>query len=121
LGHEILVVEEDAELCASLACGLAAAGYTVLTSPDRAGALFQFGFHKPDLVVLGHCEPDVLPRVRELTQAPIIALTADDVASRINCLDRGADYVVVRPPSMRELIAKVRASFRRLEKSCRYS
>ena len=117
MGREILVVEEDAELCASLAGCLAAAGYTVLTSPDRTGALFQFGLHKPELVVLGDCEPDVLPRVRELTEAPIIALTADDVASRISSLDRGADYVVVKPPSLGELVAKVRASFRRLEES----
>lgn len=116
MGKEILVVEEDTELCASLARCLTDAGYRVVTSPDRAGALFQFGLHKPDLVVLGDTEPDLLPRVRELTEGPIIALTADDLASRIGTLDQGADFVVVKPPNNRELMAKVRASFRRLEK-----
>ncbi len=121
MGREILVVEEDTELCASVAGCLTAAGYRVVTSPDRAGALFQLGLHKPDLVVLGESEPDLLPRVRELTEGPIIALTHDDLASRISSLDRGADYIVARPPNNRELVAKVRALLRRLEKPCRQS
>jgi len=115
LGKEILVIEENTELCASLARSLTDAGYSVLTSSDRVGALYQLGLHKPDLVVLGDAEPDLLPRLRELTEAPIIALTANDLASRIGSLDRGADFVVVKPPSNRELMAKMRASFRRLE------
>lgn len=83
----------------------------VYTAADSVGGLFQFGLVCPHLVILDTEEWETLDRMRAISSVPIIALTADH--ARAESLHHGADFFVVKPPSLDELEAKVRASLRR--------
>jgi len=74
--------------------------------------LFQLGLRQPHLVILDVNGWETLQRIRALSDIPIIALVEDRPEARIECLDRGADYFLVKPPSMGELDARVRALLR---------
>ena len=80
------------------------------TAADSVGGLFQFGLVRPHLVILDVDEWETLDRLRALSSVPIIALTPDN--SSAESLNHGADFFVVKPPSLGELGAKVRASLR---------
>jgi DNA-binding response OmpR family regulator len=61
-----------------------------------------------------------LQRIRTLSDVPIIALIEDRPEARIECLDHGADYFLVKPPSVSELDARARVLLRRrcAKRSC---
>lgn len=83
------------------------------TASDGVGGLFQLGLRQPHLVVLDVNGWETLQRIRGLSDVPIIALVEDTLDARIESLDRGADYFLVRPPSVSELEARVRVLLRR--------
>ena len=120
---DILVVEDEDALATLLQYNLDKEGYTVRLAADGEEALTQASEKAPDLVVLDWMLPkvsgiEVCRRLRaraESRNTPIIMLTArGEETDRIRGLDTGADDYVVKPFSMSELTARVRAVLRRI-------
>ena len=119
----ILVVEDEDALATLLQYNLEKEGYQVLAAADGEEALVAVDEKLPDLIVLDWMLPkvsgiEVCRRLRqrpETRNVPIIMLTArGEETDRIRGLDTGADDYVVKPVSMTELAARVRAVLRRL-------
>jgi two-component system phosphate regulon response regulator PhoB len=119
----ILVVEDEDALATLLQYNLEKEGYQVRLAGDGEEALVAVDEKLPDLVVLDWMLPkvsgiEVCRRLRqrpETRNVPIIMLTArGEESDRIRGLDTGADDYVVKPVSMTELAARVRAVLRRL-------
>lgn len=113
---DILLVEDDDAIAASLESGLATAGITVRRVATGADAVAA---ETPDVVLLDIGLPDfdgfeVCRRIRQKSQVPIIMLTArDEEIDRVFGLEIGADDYVSKPFGLRELIARIRAVSRR--------
>ncbi len=113
----ILVVEDDAQIVRVLKLELEHEGYAVETASDGLAGL-EKALKEPDLVVLDLMLPkmdgsEICRRVRAKSSVPIIMLTAKDrIADRIGGLDTGADDYLVKPFSVDELLARVRARLR---------
>jgi DNA-binding response OmpR family regulator len=113
---DILLVEDDDAIAASLESGLATAGMTVRRVATGADAVAA---ETPDVVLLDIGLPDfdgfeVCRRIRQKSQVPIIMLTArDEEIDRVFGLEIGADDYVTKPFGLRELIARIRAVSRR--------
>ena len=123
MSAKVLVVEDEDALATLLEYNLAKEGYTVFLAPDGEEALLRVDEEAPDLVVLDWMLPKVsgIEVCRRLRQGPktrnipIIMLTArGEETDRIRGLDTGADDYVVKPFSMSELTARVRAVLRRI-------
>jgi DNA-binding response OmpR family regulator len=117
----ILVVEDDPKTVLSVRLYLEHAGYAVVASADGREALARAQDEpRPDLVVLDLMLPgldgfEVCRRLREISDVPIIMLTARSTEEdRLEGLDLGADDYVIKPFSPRELAARVRAVLRRV-------
>jgi DNA-binding response OmpR family regulator len=117
----ILVVEDEPEIARVIRDYLQAAGFTVSVAADGESALQSARISRPDLVVLdlglpGRDGLDVTRELRRTSDVPIVVVTArGDEADRIVGLELGADDYVVKPFSPKELVARVRALFRRLD------
>ena len=115
-GMDILLVEDDDAIAASLISGLATSGMTVRRVSNGADAVAA---EIPDVVLLDIGLPDfdgfeVCRRIRQKSQVPIIMLTArGDEIDRVAGLDAGADDYIAKPFSTKELLARVRAVLRR--------
>jgi DNA-binding response OmpR family regulator len=115
----ILIVEDDAVVRDTLALNLRAEGYAVHTVEDGEAALALADELKPDLVVLDVMLPkldglSVCRILRRRSQVPIILLTARGTeADKIVGLETGADDYIVKPFSLGEFLARVRAALRR--------
>lgn len=116
---KLLIVEDDDTVRDTLALNLRAEGYEVDTAPDGESGLSQAREGSPDLVVLDVMLPNVdgltVCRVlRRESDVPIILLTARGTETdKIVGLESGADDYVVKPFSLGELLARVRAALRR--------
>lgn len=116
----IMVVDDEPLLRKALAVNLRARGYAVSLVGDAAGALELAGRERPDLVLLDLGLPGlsglaVIDGLRAQTSLPIIVLSArHSDADKIVALDHGADDYVTKPFSIGELLARVRATLRRL-------
>jgi DNA-binding response OmpR family regulator len=117
----ILLIEDAEGLAQVIARELGAAGYSVLEARDGVSGLELFARGLPDLVILDWMLPrldglEVLKRIRATSAAPVLMLTArGDEADRVIGLELGADDYLVKPFSVRELVARVRALLRRIE------
>lgn len=116
----LLIAEDDKALGAFLRRGLEADGHRVRLALDGGAALDAFREELPDLTILDLNLPvkdgeSVLDELRMLNaELPILVLTArQEVETRIRCLDRGADDLMVKPFSLHELRARCRALLRR--------
>ncbi|MER7984538.1 response regulator transcription factor [Streptomyces noursei] len=116
----ILVVDDEPEVRAAVADGLAVEGYAVRGAADGLAALSEVATWQPDALVLDVMMPvldglAVCRRLRALDdRTPILVLTAlDSVSDRVDGLDAGADDYLVKPFALDELIARVRALLRR--------
>ena len=119
----VLVVEDEESLATLLQYNLQKEGYDVGLAGDGEEALLLVGERLPDLVVLDWMLPkvsgiEVCRRLRQRNETrnlPIIILTArGEETDRVRGLDTGADDYVVKPFSMTELTARIRAVLRRL-------
>ena len=119
MAETILVVEDDRRIRDLLRRGLIFEGYEVLTAEDGEAALRDARDRMPDAVILDLMLPgvdglEVCRRLRRVSNLPILMLTARDaVSDRVTGLDAGADDYLVKPFSFDELLARLRALFRR--------
>lgn len=117
----ILLVEDEETLARAVAFTLEREGYRMLTAADGAEGLAMAREAKPDLLLLDVMLPNIdgfdLCRIlRRETTMPILMLTAKvDEVDRIVGLELGADDYMTKPFSMRELVARIKALFRRIE------
>lgn len=124
-GPRLLLVDDEPQIVRALTPALQAAGYTVDVAVTGEGALTQLAGEPCDVVILDLGLPDldgkqVIVRIREWSDAPIIVLSARDLESeKIAALDAGADDFVNKPVGVGELLARVRASLRGRERRFR--
>lgn len=118
--NQILLIDDDEELCELVSEYLAVEGFAVEAVNDGAGGLAEAAKEKHDLVVLDVMLPkmngfDVLRNLRETSKIPVLMLTArGDDAERIVGLEIGADDYLPKPFNPRELAARIRAILRRV-------
>ncbi len=115
----VAVVDDDRFVREMLELGLSREGYIVRTASDGAAALDLVRSWDPEVIVLDIMMPKIdgitlLPRLRELTQAPIVMLTAKgETNDKVSSLGAGADDYLVKPFVFEELIARLQAKLRR--------
>ncbi|MCP2730708.1 response regulator transcription factor [Limnofasciculus baicalensis] len=116
MNYHILVVEDEVKLAQFIELELKYEGYQVTVANDGLTGLTSARESKPDLIILdwmlpGISGPEICRRLRTTgDKVPIILLTAkDEVSDRVAGLDAGADDYVVKPFSVDELLAIVRA------------
>ena len=116
----ILIVEDDTTLRDTIALNLTTEGYQVLTAGDGESGLRQAREFTPDLIILDVMLPEldgltVCRVLRKESQVPIILLTARGMETdKIIGLESGADDYIVKPFSLGEFMARVRAALRRV-------
>jgi DNA-binding response OmpR family regulator len=116
----LLIAEDDKALGLFLSRGLEADGHRVRLATDGGAAVEAFRQELPDLTILDLNMPvkdgeHVLEELRALNgDLPVLVLTArQEVDTRVRCLDRGADDLMIKPFSLHELRARCRALLRR--------
>ena len=119
---KILLVEDEEKLARFVELELSYEGYEVTVANDGLSGLMAARDSEPDLIILDWLMPgltgvEVCRRLRSTgSQVPVIIMTAkDDVSDRVTGLDAGADDYVVKPFSIEELLARVRAHLRRTQ------
>jgi two-component system KDP operon response regulator KdpE len=114
----ILVVDDEPQIHRFLAPALAASGYETVRAERGDEALRLAAARAPDAILLDLGLPDmdgheVLKKLREFTDVPIIILSARDrEAEKISALDAGADDYVEKPFKLGELLARIRTALR---------
>lgn len=116
----VLIVEDDTNTAELVALYLRREGFQALTASDGEQGLALAARYHPDLVILDLMLPkvdgwEVCRRLRQMSDVPVIMLTArDEEIDRVAGLTLGADDYVVKPFSPRELVARVIAVLRRV-------
>ena len=116
----VLIVEDERSLAESLELFLRSQGFRTERAHDGEAALTLFRAARPDLVLLDVMLPkldglEVLKRIRAETKTPVIMLTAKaEEIDKLLGLGLGADDYLVKPFSIEELLARVRAHLRRV-------
>lgn len=117
---KVLVAEDDGNIRQGLVEILEAEGYAVVSAPDGAAALMEFGAHAPDFVLLDIMMPgvggyDVCREIRRRdADVPIIFISAkSEEIDRVLGLELGADDFINKPFGVKEVIARIRAVTRR--------
>jgi two-component system, OmpR family, KDP operon response regulator KdpE len=117
----ILVVDDEPQILRALQTNLRGAGYEVFTAATAEAALAEAAARQPDAVILDLVLPDgngtdVVRRLRTWSSAPVLVLSAvGDEGEKVAALDAGADDYVTKPFGIDELLARLRASLRRVE------
>jgi len=115
----ILVVDDDDDIRGLLRALLERAGHEVTEAADGRTGLRELYEGSPDLIILDVTMPGLdgwatLERIREVTDAAVLMLTAHDAElERVRGLKGGADDYVVKPFGRQELVARVEALLRR--------
>jgi DNA-binding response OmpR family regulator len=121
--RRVLVVEDDRVINQAVSDRLEAEGYTVLRAYDGPGAVAAYAEHDPHVVVLdvmlpGYDGHEVCRRIQATRPVPVIMLTARTEESDVLVgLGVGADDYLTKPFRMRELVARVAALLRRVERA----
>jgi two-component system response regulator VicR len=116
----ILVAEDDPLIQEALADGLRDEGFAVIQAWTGPAAIELVERARPDLVLLDVMLPerngwDVCREIRRASTVPVLMLTARGAETdRVLGLELGADDYIVKPFSFRELVARIRASLRRV-------
>ncbi len=122
----VLIVEDEAAIVTMLRYNLEREGFRVYTTGDGEEAVTMVREYRPDIIVLDWMLPsmtgiEICKQIRwdnETKHTPIIMLSArGEESDRVRGLDAGADDYMVKPFSPSELVARIRAVFRRLRPS----
>ena len=115
----ILVVDDDPNICRLEQLYLEKEGYEVRTAADGNSAIEAFRKLPPDLVLLDVMLPgadgyEVLKTIRKSSEIPVIMVTAKgETFDKVLCLELGADDYIVTPFAGKEMTARVEAGLRR--------
>jgi len=120
----ILIAEDNVSILTGITDYLSAEGFEVLTATNGRQALDKYQKEKPDLLILDIMMPelsgyDICKEVRKRdSSTKIIMLTAKgDETDKVVGLEMGADDYMVKPFSLKELLARIRAVLRRTQKA----
>lgn len=117
--YKILLVEDDKKIREVIKKYLEKEGFLVVTACDGFDGLAQFNDHKPHLMILDVMMPgingfEVLKQIREISEIPVIMLTAKyEESDRLKGFDLGVDDYVIKPFSPKELIKRVQVILKR--------
>jgi len=120
-GPVIILIEDEPEIRRFLRATLGSHGYRLFEAITAQEGLQAAETRQPDLIILDLGLPDldgleVIRRLREWTQVPILVLSArGQEADKVAALDAGADDYVSKPFGVGELLARMRVSLRRAE------
>lgn len=116
----ILVVEDDAPIRNLITTTLKTHEYKFISASSGEQAIMQASSHNPDIVLLDLGLPDIdgveiIKTIRSWSEMPIIVISArSEDKDKIDALDAGADDYLTKPFSVEELLARLRATTRRL-------
>ena len=116
-----LIIDDEVQIRRLLRVALEAAGYVVHEAEAGQLGLQASALTRPDVILLDLGLPDldglnVLKRLREWSQTPVVVLTVrDSEEEKVSALDSGADDYVTKPFSTAELLARLRAAQRRVQ------
>ncbi len=119
MNERVLIVEDDDDLRDLVRTVVEREGMETIQAADGREGLRQFYDHRPDLVILDLGLPEmngwqVLERIRELGDVPVLILTAASAElDKVRGLREGADDYVTKPFGRQELIARIEALLRR--------
>src|SRR5215469_2222099 len=119
VNSRVAVIDDDRMVREMLELGLSREGFDVQTAADGFAALDLVRRFDPEVIVLDIMMPKIdgitlLPKLREITQAPILMLTAKGGTDhKVQSLSAGADDYLVKPFIFEELIARLQAKLRR--------
>ena len=119
MGRNILVVEDDRNICDLIHMYLVKEGFDVRIAGDGGKAIEEFQKQVPDLILLDIMLPvmdgwTVLKKIREESATPVIMLTAKgETEDKVTGLESGADDYIVKPFEMKEVLARIHAVMRR--------
>ncbi len=120
--EKILIVDDDPKMIKLIQSNLKARGYNTFIAQNGIEAIDTTEKELPDLLILDLLMPkmdgrEVCRRLRQWTDIPIIVLSAlGQVNDKVTCFELGADDYIVKPFSIDELIARVRALLNRFRK-----
>ncbi|MBC7474169.1 MAG: response regulator transcription factor [Candidatus Sericytochromatia bacterium] len=115
---KILIVEDEVDIASFIETELTYEGYQVEIAYDGMQGLMLARKNNPDLIILDRLLPkmngiEFCKRIKQSSDVPIIMLTAlDEVDDKIEGLDAGANDYLVKPFSLRELLARIRVQLR---------
>ncbi len=118
--YVIEVVEDDASVRNLILVTLKSNGYGSIMAVNGQSAIMEAACHNPDIILLDLGLPDmdgvdVIRQIRSWTKTPIIVISArSDDDDKIKALDNGADDYLTKPFSVPELLARLRATQRRI-------
>lgn len=124
---DILVIDDEIQIRRLLRLTLEAAGHRVREAATGALGLNEAAVQRPDAIILDLSLPDlggleVLRRLREWTQLPVLILSVrDGEAEKIAALDAGADDYLTKPFGGGELLARLRVLLRRAQPAAELS
>ena len=116
---KVLVVDDDKNICELLRLYLEKEGYNAIISHDGEEAVVKFNALKPDIILLDIMLPgldgwQVCREIRKKSNVPIIMITAKgETFDKVLGLELGADDYVVKPFDTKEVIARIKAVYRR--------
>jgi two-component system KDP operon response regulator KdpE len=122
-GARILVIDDEKQIRRMLNIALTGNGYNVAEAATGHDGLNRAANFRPDIIILDLGLPDcdghdVISKLREWTQIPIIILSVREQESgKVKALDAGADDYITKPFSMGELLARIRVALRRFAKT----
>jgi len=117
--YRVLVVDDERRMVGFIRLNLEQDGFEVIEAYNGSQALDRLRDSLPDLILLDVMMPDidgfvVLQTIREISQVPVIMLTAkSEENDKVKGLELGADDYVTKPFSPRELVSRVKAVLRR--------
>ena len=115
----VLIIDDEVQIRRLLRVALEAENYQVREAENGQQGLVEIANHKPAIVLLDLGLPDMdglelLKRLREWSETPVIVLTVrDDENEKVTALDAGADDYVTKPFGTPELLARLRATQRK--------